>query len=90
MYASPIWSPYLTKEVKRLETVQNKFLRYLDFKSGQMLDSFCHDYSQIMIQFKIPKLESRSEVNDALFAHKFVCNGIDCSELQYLLILNEC
>lgn len=86
MYTSLIWSPHLSTEMKRLETVQNKFLCDLAFK---MWDPFSHDYSQIVIQFKVPTLKFYRirEVNDALFAHKLVYNnGIDCLEQQNLLI----
>ena len=37
MYASLIWSPYQSCDQYRLETVQQKFLRYISQKNWQLL-----------------------------------------------------
>ena len=64
LYASPVWSPYLLCDIKKLEPVQHNFLRYLAFKSGRPINPFDHDYSSIMQRYAIPSLASRRRVND--------------------------
>lgn len=34
-YASPVWSPRFCKDVKRLQTAQNRFLRRVETRTGQ-------------------------------------------------------
>ena len=81
MYASPIWSPYLSCDQYRLETVQHKFLRYLSQKNGQFMDPLSHDYTDIMTSFKVPTLKSLREMRDIMFAYKLINDKIDCEYL---------
>ena len=45
LYAASVWSSYLLCDIKKLESAQHKFLRYLAFKCGRLLHPFDHGYS---------------------------------------------
>ena len=66
-YASSVWSPYIGYEVKRLEQVHHKFLRYLAFKSGRPMHQH-NQHSGVMSKFKLPSLVSIRKVKDFIMA----------------------
>ena len=43
-YAAPLWSTHIGIDIKRLESVQHVFLRYLAFKTGNSMEPYSHDY----------------------------------------------
>lgn len=59
-FASIIWNPQYAIYVNRIESVQNKFLRFLAFKM-RAAETEQRDYNQIRSRFKIIRLEDIDE-----------------------------
>lgn len=71
-FASVIWSPRYRNSIDRLEKIQNKFLRFLCFKTHfRIVD---HDYSIARSHFKILELERRRTISDIMTIFKIVNN----------------
>uniref|UniRef100_A0A6P7FYN2 Uncharacterized protein LOC114334114 n=1 Tax=Diabrotica virgifera virgifera TaxID=50390 RepID=A0A6P7FYN2_DIAVI len=72
-YCSVIWSPSYENHKYRIESIQNKFVRYLRYRlgtRGMQLNS-----SQVMQMFHLHRLEDRRRYFDLNFVFK-VLNGI--------------
>lgn len=74
-YGTEIWNPFYSADTKLLESIQNKFLRKLAFRSGISCDS--SSFPSLQIQFNIPKLSCRREYFDIVFIYKLLNNRID-------------
>lgn len=84
MYASQIWSPYELVDIKRIESVQHRFLRMLSYKIGEPMHPFDHDYSIISARFNISSLESLRNYSDIIFAFNILQHKINCISLNDL------
>jgi len=80
-YNSPIWSPHYSCYSNRIESVQNKFLRYIRFKIKTPSSS----YSDIRALLSLPTLDSRRNTFDILFIYKVLNNHFDVTDLISLL-----
>lgn len=72
-YNSPVWSPFYNTHVRTLESVQNRFTRYVYRK-------FHYPYESSDVRNKRLELSSlldRRNINDALTLHKIVHGSID-------------
>lgn len=83
-YASPVWSPIYTCNLHRLERVQRKFLRYVQFKLRQPVIEI--RYNALMSDLNLPLLSTRRTINDILILFKLLNNLIDCP--QMLSVIN--
>lgn len=83
-YCCLIWDPYYNNQTKILERIQNKFTRYLYYKSNHygsrdLPASFLRNY------FSIPSLKSRRDLSCLVFFYKVINNNIDCiGILEYI------
>ena len=62
-YASQVWNPQYEIYKTRIEAVQKKFLRYLDFRAHQ----YSTDYDQRCHRYHFLPLEHRRHINDVCF-----------------------
>lgn len=72
-FASPSWNPHYECHIKRLESVQHKFLKHLSYRNNFVITD--HDYTEAQSRFNILSLENRRKMNDMSFLYK-VLNGI--------------
>lgn len=76
-YASVIWNPQYDVYISRIESIQKKFLRYLQFKSRQI----DHGYDTRCKRYHFLPLEVRRKVSDLACLLKIVDGSINCPEL---------
>lgn len=69
-FASVVWNPRYNIHITRLERVQNRFLRYLGFKTATPIMN--HDYNNIRSKFKILTLEYKRTIADLCMVFKIV------------------
>lgn len=78
-YCSVVWSPSYATHRKRLEGVQNKFLKFLLYK--HRFPSSGIPYEVRLMLCGIKSLESRRRDALFLFLYKLLNNKLDCTEL---------
>lgn len=76
-YASQIWNPQYAVYINQLDRVQNKFLRFLNFKCRVKFEN----YNESTAYHNMQALSARRELADQLFLYKIVNNNLDCSDL---------
>lgn len=78
-YCSVIWSPRYEVHIKRVESVQKRFLWHLAFqhKMAKKLPS----YNDRLSHYKIQNLQQRRQLLDQYFLHKIIHASFDCSFL---------
>lgn len=76
-YASQVWNPQYEIYNSRIEAIQKKFLKYIDFKARQ----YSADYSQRCHRYHFLPLEHRRLINDICFLLNIANGTIDCAEL---------
>lgn len=85
-YASPVWSPSYESHIYSLEKVQNRFLRFLAYRSGlSIVDT---PLSDIRSLFSIEKLRTRRCNADILFIHGVLGSRVDCPYIMSRLHIN--
>ena len=70
-YCTPVWSPYLNKDIMKLESVQRLFLRRAFMRCGIKFDS----YTDRLQKVNLCSLERRRVNNDLIFLFKII-NGL--------------
>lgn len=78
-YASTVWSPSYQIHIESIEKVQNRFLRYMSYKTGIPAIEF--SATQARVQFNIQKLSTRRNHADVVLIYKIMNNVIKCSDL---------
>ena len=82
LHASPVWSPFYNNHIKKIESIQHRFLNSVAFKlRHNPLPSVSHDYSYISSTLNLSSLKSYRLYNDISFFYKLVNNNINCPEL---------
>lgn len=76
-YLSPIWNPQYIVYDEAIERIQNKFIKYLNYKS----QSPHAEYKLSCINHGITTLKNRRVINDMVFLHDICSGNLDCSEL---------
>lgn len=82
-YASQVWNPQYEVYKSRIESVQRKFLRYLDYKAGQSST----DYKHRCKRYHFLPLDLRRKINDICFLVNVANGSIDCPELLSKILL---
>ena len=85
LYCSPVWSPYLSYQIKSLESVQKKFIRFLSFKSNTPMDRYDHNYHLMSTRFNLPSIQSIHRYNDMVLVWRIFNGDIDIEEHQSIL-----
>lgn len=73
-YGSSIWCPYYEVHKRRIESLQNRFLRYLRFRLQQR--GFQVDSTYVRNLFRLNTLEDRRQYLDMCFIFKVINNII--------------
>lgn len=76
-YCSPIWSPFYNINKTRIESVQRRFCRILNFRKFVNL-SEDYNYFKYLKVLKIDSLDVRRKKADLIFFYKCLNNLIDC------------
>lgn len=76
-YCSPVWNPIYNCYINRIESIQKKFLRYIQFRSKTYLP----DYHSRCRKFHILPLNERRKIADMSLLFKLFDGTADCSEL---------
>lgn len=66
-FSSIVWSPYYKYQISTIESVQQKFLRYINWKINA---TFNADYNELTKYLGIESLEKRRLNNDLIFLYK--------------------
>ena len=74
-YASCVWSPHYAVHVGRIERVQKRFFRHINYR---FLQNENLTYSDHCLQLKLPSLLKRREMRDLQLLFKSVNFLIDC------------
>lgn len=85
-YNSTVWSPYYNVHSQSLEKVQNKFLRYVNFKMKIPIELI--NYNNLLAETKLLKLSDRRVLIDLLFLFKIIKSLIDSPNLLELICIN--
>ena len=81
MYGSIIWSPNNRSMIYSLEKIQNKYLKFLSWKTNTPMSYFDHDYDNILKTVNLISLEKARFKNEIIFIYKLVNGYIDCPAL---------
>lgn len=76
-FGSVIWNPQYAVHISRIEKIQNKFLKSLDFRTGHCFQ----DYHTSALRHGLDPLDRRRSYLDASFLYKILHNVIDSSHL---------
>lgn len=76
-YASQVWNPQYQVYISRIESIQRRFLRYLDIKAHQ----FSADYIERCRRYHFLPLEYRRSISDVCYLANIVNGSIDCPDL---------
>jgi hypothetical protein len=83
-FACVVWCPQYAVHVSRIEKVQYRFLKALDYRTGHEFTG----YSAASARHRIISLENRRTLLDQMFLYKIVNSKIDSSCLLELLDFN--
>ncbi|CAF4919102.1 unnamed protein product [Pieris macdunnoughi] len=76
-YASQVWNPQYQEYKARLENIQRRFLRFLDFKAHQHSDGYHHRCQR----YHFLPLENRRNISDVCYLLQIVRGFVDCPEM---------
>ena len=78
-FNTPVWSPYLAKDISRIESIQRVFTRRAFLKCGIYFTS----YQDRLIKLNLDSLEKRRQLNDLYLMYKIVNNLCSISFSSY-------
>lgn len=70
LYNSQIWTPHYDVHIKKLESVQHKFFRYLAHRMGSPFSFDEHDYSAFAKKVNLTSIKSLHNYYDMLFVKR--------------------
>lgn len=76
-YASSIWSPQYITYTRQIEYIQEKFVRYLNYKSRKSFDT----YEESCKHYSLPTLKNRRITTDMMLLYDIVRGNLDCPDL---------
>ncbi|KAL0881298.1 hypothetical protein ABMA27_001181 [Loxostege sticticalis] len=85
-YASQIWNPRYQTYIARLERIQEKFIKYLCFRTRVSYSSV--NYLNLCRKHHLLPLVNRREIADFIYLLKIVTAQIDCPHLLAKINLN--
>lgn len=84
-YASIIWSPYYNTHIERVESVQRKFTKYLDYKFYKENPL---SYADRLTRYNLTDLFKRRVIISMNILYKIINNLIDCPDLLHSINFN--
>ena len=88
-YGSVVWSPFTQTAFDKLEAIQHRLLRYCSLKTNHPLSFLDHDFTPLLIEFKLPTLQSLFKYFDLITAFKIIRKTMVCQELKSLFTQRE-
>lgn len=85
-YCCVVWSPFYSTHINRIESVQNKFIKFILFKLG--LNPRNYSYPERLELVGLRSLADRRRQYSVLFGFRLLRGFIDCSDLLQHLRLN--
>lgn len=79
-FGSAIWNPSIKNLKQIIETIQNKFIKYIYYKKHNKSPGFVH-YEPFRREFDIPKLEHRRIQRSLIFLYKILNGDLDSAYL---------
>jgi hypothetical protein len=76
-FACAVWNPFYSVHINRIERLQKKFLRSLDFITGNEYN----DYFESLIRHNMQSLECRRDCVDSVLLYKIIHNHLDAPSL---------
>lgn len=76
-FCSVVWSPHYKCHIERIERVQKKFIRIMNFRNGHGDTT----YKSSLNRYKMLSLSDRRELTDMVFLFKILLNKIDSPTL---------
>lgn len=87
-YASLVWDPAYNKYINRIEKVQSKLIKHLNYKFHP--ERQCNTYTDNLKLYRIDSLKNRRLVSHIIFLHKIIHNKIDSAFcLNYLSFITR-
>lgn len=83
-YCSVVWNPFYKIYIKRLESVQKRFMWHLTYKYG--LAKKITKYNDRLTHFNMKSLSERRCILDNMFFYKLINCMVDCPELLSRII----
>lgn len=77
-YCSIIWKPIYHCHIKRIESVQRKFLKYLVWRQDGIYPPVGFDHGVLLGKFGVEAINTRCSRNALQFLHKLIKGDIDC------------
>lgn len=84
-YACIVWEPYYDVHINSLESVQRRFLKYLNFRLTGVYPYIGYPHVQLLLQHSFESLSVRRQRAHLLFLHKLVRHEINCMSLLHQL-----
>ncbi|KAG6464267.1 hypothetical protein O3G_MSEX014401 [Manduca sexta] len=84
-YASPVWCPNYNTYINRIESIQKKFVRHLNFVCKKA--STAASYENICQTYGLITLKERRQVLDMGFLYDVIRSRLDCPEIVELISL---
>ena len=78
-YCSQVWSPTCHTSIKKIESVQKRYFKYLCYKQRVMY--YNYDYPSLCTIFNFSTLECRRKTLDLCFLNKLMHNNVNSSYL---------
>jgi hypothetical protein len=78
-YLPSVWSPYYAVHIASLESVQNRFLRFINWKKKIPLTDI--NYDDLRVELGLCRLADRREVADLICLWKIINGTLDCPDL---------
>lgn len=85
-YNSTIWCPHFNSHCLQIEKIQNKFLRFINFKFGIPILEI--NYVNLRSKLNLSKLSERRKIFDLILLYKIVHSRLDCPDAINLLSIH--
>lgn len=83
-YASQVWNPQYSTYINRIESIQKRFLRFLDYKARV----YSSDYEHRCVRYHFLPLVTRRSIADVCYLAQIATGVIDSPELLSKISLN--
>jgi hypothetical protein len=81
-YSTPVWSPSLKGDIRKIEKIQEVFTRY----ACRRCNIPYSDYSDRLSKLNLPSLERRRKIYDLVFLYKTINNSTGLDFHKYFII----
>jgi hypothetical protein len=85
-YNSVLWSPYYDVHVRNIERVQNKLLRFINYRLGIPINEI--NYPEIRNMCGLQTLSERRSISDMVFLYKLINGLIDSPQILQMVNLH--